>query len=232
MTTVQYGNTEIQFHHLINDSLKHAYVSVDPKNGVTLKAPSSVTDSQAKQIVKKRGAWILKKLEQVRQQPNEDIVSGSRIQYLGKKYYTLVTNVKQSQNVIVTFSGSKFHISIREGLKEQQSAITEELNSFYLEKVKAKIQPRIERLSQELGLIPKGIIYKKMKNRWGSCTKAKRLVINSELVKLNYSLIDYVIVHELVHLEYRDHNKHFWNKVEDVMPDYRKYHEKLEWMAL
>jgi predicted metal-dependent hydrolase len=232
MKTVDYGSTKIQFHHLINDALKHAYVSVDPKNGVTLKAPSTVTENQAKQIVKKRGAWILKKLEQVRQQPNEDIVSGSRIPYLGKKYIALVNTAIQPQNVIIKFSGAKFHISVKDGLETPQTAIIEALNSFYLEKVKLKIQPRIDKLSKELGLIPKGVIYKKMSKRWGSCTKAKRLVINSELVKLSYSLIDYVIVHELVHLKFRDHNRRFWGKVEDILPEYRKYHEKLEWMAL
>lgn len=229
---VQYGQTEISFEWLVNDALKNAYVSVDPKQGVQFKSPASVTDDQARQIVKQRGAWILKKLEQVKQTAQSEIVTGSRIPYLGKQFYATVEAVRQPQSVKITFTGAKFQVSVKEGLEDRQTAILEGLNKFYLENAKTKIQPRIERLSKELGLFPEGVIYKRMKTRWASCTKARRLVINSELIKLGYDLIDYVLVHELVHLIHRDHNKHFWGKVEDVMPGYRALHERIEWMSL
>lgn len=226
MPTILYGKSEITFQHKISKDLKHAYVTVDTENGVILKSPQ-ISDQQARDIIKKRGAWILKKLKLVRQQPQEKIVSGSRIPYLGKRYYTEVSADPSIQKVQITFTHSKFQIRVNPDLEDRQEAILERLNKFYLEKAKEKIRPRIERWCMELGVVPDRVIFKRLRKRWGSCTRTNRLVINSELVQLSYSLIDYVIVHELVHIAHKDHSKEFWNRVEDVLPFYQSLHDQI-----
>lgn len=56
-------------------------------------------------------------------------------------------------------------------------------------------------------------------------------MINSGLMKLGYDLIDYVLVYELMHLSHQDHDKHFWGKIEDVMPGDRKLLDWIEWKS-
>jgi len=66
------------------------------------------------------------------------------------------------------------------------------------------------------------------KGRWGSCSSDGRLNFSWRTMRLSPDLIDYVVVHELCHLEHMDHSKRFWDALESVMPDYRARHEAIK----
>lgn len=228
---VHYGSTEIVFQHIISKNLKNAYLTVDAEEGVVLKSPQ-IPLEQAQSIVLDKGAWVLKKLKLVGQPLREAIVSGSRLPYLGRHYYTEVVTDAGVSKAEIGFTHSKFRIKVNPTLEDRQAAIAEKLNQFYLKKAKEKLAPRIKKRGLELGLKPSGVTFRRLSKRWGSCTSENRLVINSELVKLSWSLIDYVVVHELVHIEHKNHSKAFWNRVEDLMPDYQALHDQLDFFKM
>ena len=66
------------------------------------------------------------------------------------------------------------------------------------------------------------------KTRWGSCTSQKNINLTYRLMFTHSKAIDYVIIHELAHLKYMNHSKHFWNHVEEMMPDYKVWHNALK----
>ncbi len=68
--------------------------------------------------------------------------------------------------------------------------------------------------------------------RWGSCSSAGRLNFSWRTLRLSPELIDYVVAHELCHLEHMDHSKRFWNALESVMPDYRARHEAIKLLPI
>ena len=71
---------------------------------------------------------------------------------------------------------------------------------------------------------------RKMRTRWGVCNTRKKIItLNSELIKKDISLIDYVIVHEMAHFYEGNHGKRFWNIVENVIPDYKEKRKKLKY---
>ena len=89
------------------------------------------------------------------------------------------------------------------------------------------ILPRVNSLSQEMGLEPERVRFRYMKTRWGSCSSRRSLNLNSALVYLPQELIDYVITHELCHLKHLNHSPAFWAMVANHRPNYQNEERKL-----
>jgi predicted metal-dependent hydrolase len=231
MYIVRYGSKDIQFNHKVNKKLKHAYITVDFYKGVVLKSPP-MEESKAKQLVLKKGAWIFEKLKLVEQIPQGEIETGSRLLYLGKRYYTGVLEDISVKGAVVQFNYSKFSVSINPNCKDRQEAIAEGIEYFFRQKAIEKIAPRIKRWIELTGLKPADIKYRKLSKRWGGCTIKNEIIINFDAVKLPWRLIDYIIVHELCHLKHKKHSKGFWHLVKRHLPDYKEKDDEMMGMKL
>lgn len=218
---VSYGDRDIHFTHIVNGRLKHPYITVDYHNGVILKSPAA-DEAQAGRMVLKKAAWIIDKLKLVAPQPQSDIVSGSRLPYLGRNYYTQVIPDPTVTATQVTFNYSSFKILVPPDQPAKQTHIEQKLAEFYRQKALEKINPRLFHWIQITGLQPKAIKFRKLNKRWGSCTRNHTIIINIEAVKLPFSLIDYIIVHELCHLVHPRHNHAFHREVAKYLPTYRE----------
>lgn len=78
-----------------------------------------------------------------------------------------------------------------------------------------------------MGVEPKNIRVMELQNRWGSCTEHGNLNFNFKCMMAPLSVIDYIVVHELAHIKYKDHSPDFWNIVDKVIPDYEN---KKNWL--
>ena len=231
MPAVKYGTQEIQFNHVIDKALKHAYITVDFYDGVMLKSPP-ISEIKAKETVYKKGKWILEKLKLVERIPPGKIATGSRLLYLGRRYYAEIIQDARIKNASVGFNHSKFLIKVNSDLSERETAIREALENFAREKSIIKITPRIKTWSQTTGLTPADIKFRKLSKRWGSCTKANEIIINFDAVKLPFTLIDYIVVHELVHIKHKDHSKEFYKEIAKFIPEWKMLDDKLCGMKL
>ncbi|WP_457552050.1 M48 family metallopeptidase [Desulfobacula sp.] len=231
MPAVKYGTQKIQFEHVLDKALKHAYITVDFYDGVMLKSPP-ISEIKAKEAVYKKGKWILDKLKLVERLPQGKIITGSRLLYLGKRYYVDVIQDAGTRNATVKFTHSKFEIRVNPNLPEREPAIKDALEKFARDKAIIKITPRIKKWSQTTGLTPTDLKFRKLDKRWGSCTKANEVIINFDAVKLPFTLIDYIVVHELVHIKHRDHSKEFYKEIAKFIPEWKLLDEKLCGMKL
>ncbi len=231
MPAVKYGTQKIQFNHVIDKALKHAYITVDFYDGVILKSPS-INETKAKETVHKKGKWILEKLKLVERIPPGKIATGSRLLYLGRRYYVDVLQDASVKNASVRFNHSKFMIKVNPDLTERELAIKEALEKFSREKSIIKITPRIKSWSQTTGLTPTDIKFRKLSKRWGSCTKSNEVIINFDAVKLPFTLIDYIVVHELVHIKHKAHSKEFYKELGKFIPEWKDLDDKLCGMKL
>ena len=75
---------------------------------------------------------------------------------------------------------------------------------------------------------PEHISFRKSEKRWGSCSPTNRISLNYHLMKINISLIEYVVIHELCHIRYKNHSREFWSEVKKFLPDYRAKEEKIK----
>ena len=231
MPAVKYGTQEIPYTHIIDNALKHAYITVDFYEGVILKSPPT-SQEKAEKAIYKKGKWILDKLKLVERIPQGNIVSGSRLLYLGRRYYVEVVQDADSRKAKVVFNHSKFTITVNPDLPDREAIIREALEEFAREKARIKIKPRIKRWSEATGLYPTALKFRKLNKRWGSCSNADEIIINFDAVKLPFTLIDYILVHELCHIKHKDHSKDFYQELGKFMPDWRELDKRLGGMKL
>lgn len=221
MRSVLYGSKLIEYSLLEKQELKSHYISVEKHTGVVLKG-RRVSDAIADRLILKKAKWILKKLEIVKPKADGEIVTGSRLAYLGKSYYVQVVIDKTVDKVVVEFNHSKFTVRIK-NKSVSQEAITDALEAFYKEKA-------IEKLSQKTGLNYQGLQFRKMNKRWGSCTAKNRIILNTDAIKLPFSLIDYLIIHELVHTKVKDHSKAYWAELSKHVRNWRSLDDRVKEM--
>ena len=134
--------------------------------------------------------------------------------YLGKKYNLVLINSKEVTLGLETILYNNSENLHKWLVKQANSIFLEELNKMY-------------------NIFPVNIPYpsltiRKMKTRWGVCnTKTKRVTLNLELIKKDLKYLDYVIVHELAHLVYPNHQYEFWSLVGQVIPNYKELRKEL-----
>lgn len=230
MPEIKYGNRTIEYSILEKESLKSHYITVDKENGVVLKGKSISKENSDKLIVKK-AKWILDKLKLVEAIGLEDIVTGSRTQYLGRKYYNELFINNTLDKIVIDFTESKFKVSLPNWLDNQED-LKQAFDNFYREKAIDKIVPRTKRLSKQTGLQFNELKIRKLDKRWGSCTPSNNILINIDAIRLPFSLIDYLIVHELVHTKIKNHSKEFWSELSKHIPNWKELDEKMYGMKL
>jgi predicted metal-dependent hydrolase len=100
--------------------------------------------------------------------------------------------------------------------------------NWYKEKAYEKISERVEWYAKKRGFVYNKINITDANQRWGSCSPKGNLNFSWRLIMAPLSVVDYVVVHELVHLEERNHTKFFWTKVKMLIPEYEKYKKWLK----
>jgi predicted metal-dependent hydrolase len=230
MPKVQYGNKVIEYSFLPKEGLKSHYISVEKDMGVVLKGnPVSLEKESA--LILKKARWILEKLELVEAIGYDDIVTGARIPYLGKKYYLEVFVNNEIDEIAIDFTESKFKVFVPKDQNNQDS-LKLSFESFFRTKAHNKILPRVKKWSKETGLDFKDVKIRKLEKRWGSCTPKNNILINIDAIKLPFSLIDYLIVHELVHTKIKSHSKDFWAELSKHIPNWKELDDKMYGMKL
>lgn len=134
--------------------------------------------------------------------------------YLGKKYNLVLINSKEITLGLETILYNNSENLHKWLVKQANSIFLEELNKMY------NIFP--------INIPYPSLTIRKMKTRWGVCnTKTKRVTLNLELIKKDLKYLDYVIVHELAHLVYPNHQHEFWSLVGQVIPNYKSLRKEL-----
>ena len=230
MLSVQYGDKIIEYTFLEKEDLKSHYISVAKGEGVVLKG-KAISEAHAQNLILKKAKWIIDKLDLVSSIGDEAIVTGSRIQYLGRRYYVEIFETNDSDEVLIDFTESKFRVSLPKHFNSQAS-IQQAFHDFLKVKAEEKIAPRLRKWSKTTGLEFNQLKFMQLEKRWGSCTPSNNIIINVEAIKLPFSLIDYLIVHELVHTKVKSHSKEFWAELSKHIPNWKELDERMYGMKM
>ena len=227
---VKYGTRSIEYSVKVSDLANH-YVEVSADDGVVLKGPK-VSDNAADKLILMRSGWIIEKQQDVADGVDQligEIVTGSRIMYLGRRYFVETVSPDEGYYKIarVIFKYSKFEIIGNTNRDRFQDAALAGLKRFYMEKAKDKLPKRFRHWQKITGLKPFKVYYKQLDKRWASCSQADDISINVDVMKLSTKVIDYIILHELCHIEHKNHSKEFWKLLKGYMPDYQSIHDEL-----
>lgn len=200
--------------------IKNIILKVTPDGRILISAPLRVPEKYLKEFVKEKEDWIVKKLEEAKNRKKKEInyESGEKIIYLGRKYYL---EIIPSYNEKVTIQNEKIHIYCLE------NSTVEDRERIFKNWVKIELGVLLKDLTYKIGkmigYLPNEIRIRDMKSRWGSCISARKVITyNLQLAFQPLPLIEYVVLHELAHIPYPNHQKEFWNFVEKFIPDWKE----------
>lgn len=96
------------------------------------------------------------------------------------------------------------------------------IDNFYKKEILKYLPNLVETYAKKMNLMPTSIKYRKNKRTWGSCNYKNGLNFNILLMKFPIELMEYVVIHELAHIQHKNHSKRFWDLVEKFCPDYKQ----------
>lgn len=228
MPVVNYGQTAIEWYFQLDSKLKRHYVTVERGRPVLLRGPL-VDETEQEALVLRRARWIREKLAQVNQPlASEPIVTGSRLRYAGRTYFTEVRHTPDILKPRLTFTASRFIVDNPDGASILPDVLMPLLERFYRDRAHEKLLVRVRHWQRETGLQANGARIRHFQSRWASCDANNTLELHPRVMELPASVQDYVIVHELCHTVEKNHTKAFWALVGSHMPDWQRQHQVLE----
>ncbi len=204
-------------------NVKNINLSIHPPSGeVRITSPLLATEKSVMKFAYSRLDWIIKHRQKyANNEPLQELqmISGETHYFRGKAY-TLVLVEDADQSGIET-SGNNMYMYLRGTSDYEKRARL--LYSWYRNELAARIDLLIPKWKKLTKLEPESVSFRKMKSRWGSCSLSSRHIrLNTELAKLSDDCLEYVYVHELVHLLERGHNSRFYSYMDSFLPDWRK----------
>ena len=219
---------------VVRKAIRHLHITVYPPDGrVRLAVPFWVGEEAIRLAVIERLEWIKRHREkfagQVRQ-PERAMAEGETHWFLGKKYRLEVREVPGREGVALRGLDS-MELAVRAG--SELGHRREVLERWYRKRLKLEIEPLVAKWEPELGVKAATWGVRKMKTRWGSCNvKAKRIWFSLELAKKPPECLEYVVVHELVHLLERRHDARFKELMTLHLPEWRQIRKQLNTASL
>ncbi len=208
--------------------IKHLHLAVYPPDGrVHLSMPQELTDDDARLFVISKWQWIERQRKDILDHPRQterQYVSGENHYYLGERYLLNVRETPIFPHIML--KGKEMYLSVRPGAsRDRREEVVREWYRVRLQKV---IAPLMATWQEKLGEADVDWQVQTMKNRWGSCTiRSRRIRFNIELARVPQPCIEYIVVHELLHLKEKNHNKIFEALLAKYLPDWQKRREDL-----
>ncbi len=206
---------------------KRLTLTVYPDRRVVARVPYGLPKRQVETYFQKKSKWLIKHLDHFEQHPPENekhYSEGEEFAYLGKKLkLKLITGATR-----IELTDEDMIVRVKD--PSDKDMIARAIDRWYRKKAIEILTPRYHEMLQSLnylGLPETTLRFYKMKRRWGSCSAKGVITLNTELIKKDTALIDYVIVHEICHLKVPAHNKDFYSLVASILPDWKMLRQAL-----
>jgi len=225
MQQIDLGNIKVD---VVQKDIKNIHLSVYPPTGrVKISAPLRMELETIRMFAISKLGWIKKQQEKFRKQQREserELITRESHYFLGKRYLLKVieaeavplVNIKHDKLILQVRAGTSTkqkQVILQEWYRQQMKELVPKYISIWEEKMKVKVQ--------EFGI-------KKMKTKWGTCNReAKRIWLNLNLAKKPPECIEYIVVHEMVHLLERTHNAKFIAYMNKFLPQWKHIKEEL-----
>jgi predicted metal-dependent hydrolase len=207
--------------HLIRSKKRKKTISLHIKEDgrIVLFVPYHTPKGEIKRFIKEKESWVIKKISEKERSIRETekaFIPGEKFLYLGESY-PLEIRESDHQEPYLKLSFGKFILG-QDHIEEAKDLFIE----WYKREAKEMIAGRMDYYSHRLHLFPKGIRITSAKYRWGSCSRDNQLSFSWRMIMAPLTIINYILIHELVHIKEKNHSRRFWRYLESILPDYRK----------
>lgn len=227
---IQLGEVSIE---LTRRAVKHAHLAVHPPAGrVTLVAPPRMRLEVARAYAISKLGWIRQQQgalkAQAREAPRRFVTRESH-QLWGRRHLLSVVERDEKPGVVVDHRRIK--LTVRPGSDLAKRA--EVMHAWHKALLHAEVPPLIAQWERKLGVRVSAYYLQRMKTKWGSCNpKSGNIRLNTELVKKPKDLVEYVIVHEMLHLLVPNHDERFVALLDRHYPSWREARDELNALPL
>ncbi len=223
----KYNESDISF-NLIYRKRKTMCIKINQDGEIDVISPMGIDKEAILKNVKTKAEWIIKKKEELNEIPKvklqKDIIDGEKFMYLGKECELIIIVDKVLENIYVDIENK--NIVVKTPIYEKE-IIKSSIENWYKQNAYNLLLTRINKYSSYFKDEIKSIKVKNQKTRWASLTAKNEMNFNYRCIMAPIEVFDYVVVHEMCHMEYRNHSKDFYNRVESILPNYKSCHK---WM--
>lgn len=221
---------EIEVH---KKKIKNLHLSVLPPQGrVRVSAPQSMNDEAIRLFVTTKIPWIRKQQEKFKNQARQSerqYVSGESVFLWGRRYRLEVVYSNTRNDVQIKGDQLLFQVREKSTTRQRENL----MNAWYRDNLKREIPLLLNKWQKIIGVTALDWGVKNMKTRWGTCNvKARRIWLNLQLAKKHPQCLEYVVVHELVHLLERNHGRAFVAYMDRFLPNWRITKDELNGLIL
>lgn len=226
MKQLEIGNISVE---VVKKDIKNLHLAVYPPNGrVRLAAPQGVNDETLRLFTISKLPWIRKQQRRFasqERQPERKYVQRESHYILGKRYLLRIIESDKAARVVIK-NKTYIELHVKPGSSKDQRQHL--LNEWYRAELKKLIPELLARWEKKIGVQAEDWGVKQMKTKWGTCNiQKKRILVNLELAKKPLHCLEYIIVHELVHLLERLHNERFLAYMDKFLPRWKYYRDEL-----
>lgn len=228
---VRFGTKTIGY--AIKRSSRRATVSIaiDPAEGVLVTAPRPTTVERLDRLIRAKGPWVIERLK--RQSdippalPAREFISGETFLYLGRQH-RLRLDLGEAPRPL-GMKGGWLHLPIPDSLPEDHRAafVRAALLDWYKPRAARRLKARVKLWAGKLHLTEPELLLVEPRKRWGSASASGTVRLNWRIIQAPLTLVDYVVLHELMHLLHPNHTADFWAAIGHVMPDYEERKNRL-----
>ena len=195
---------------------------------ITVRPPAHMTPEQVDETVFSKRMWIYRNLAEWRDlnatRVVREWVNGESFLYLGSSYRLLLVN---KQDEALNLKDGRFQLLRSVVESAGREGAQQAFQNFFQSKGLSRIAGRVAYFAPRIGVTAGQVQVRDLAYRWASCLPNGDLHFHWKCLMAPLTVIDYVVVHELCHMLYRDHSEAFWNEVDKVLPVYR---ERKEWL--
>lgn len=208
---------------LIFSNRKTIALIIGSDGSLTVRAPQFTDPARIKRLIAERSVWILRQRERINKAGGvfmRRYDTGEDFFYLGVAYPLMFST---GGRPALTLNNGSFVLT--EDARPRAKVVFTE---WYRRRAREIILPRLQSLAEQYGDLYEGVKITAARTRWGSCSAKNTLNFSLRLVMAPQWVIDYVIIHELVHLHIKNHSSRYWQTVADRLPEYRRCRDWLK----
>lgn len=225
MTQIKLGEITVD---VVRKDIKNIHLSVYPPTGrVRISAPSRIKLETIRVYAVSKLGWIKKQQEKLRSQEREtprDYITRESHYFMGKRYLLKITETDATQTVVLRHREIELVVKKGADLKQKQKL----LEDWYRKRLRHSAGKYIAFWEKQMNLKVEEFGIKRMRTKWGSCNReAKRIWLNLELAKKPKECLEYIVVHEMVHVLERNHGTRFVTLMDQFLPQWRQFKDEL-----
>ncbi len=200
---------------IIRSKRKTLSLTINENAELIIRAPKRLSIEKIQDFINKKENWINRKKRLIENQIKDVTSNHNKLLYLGTLF---PINVEQNASKELFFTGEEF---IANSIEPDSLSLS--IKKWYKNKFKEIALPRVAYFANKHNLMVNQVRIKNQKTMWGSCSSKNNINLNYLLLMAPMGVIDYVIVHELVHTIHRNHSTDFWDSVESIMPEFQEH---------